>query len=293
MKRKLNKKRLALILAVFAASISLIIYLVSILLAPSPAPKKPIKKQPKKDPLAMIIYYQPELKQRYKNYQTKHPDLSDEDIVTQVNMNLDYNFYEKIVLQKNPTAIHTLVNKYYQLDPAFAPSELVYVNDTYTSKKDPAYKYRKHLISKTVYDDFTALRKKCLEKGFSCYVVSGYRSTPAQEKSYQHMVDTYNVAEADKTCSRPGHSEHTTGFACDVALDNYTFQDITKHPDYQWFISILADYGFIIRYPEGKEHLTGYSYEPWHIRYLGKDLAKKVLDSNLTYDEYYTRHFMN
>ena len=56
--------------------------------------------------------------------------------------------------------------------------------------------------------------------------------------------------------------------------------------------SILADYGFIIRYPEGKESLTGYSYEPWHIRYLGVNLAKKVIDSKLTYDEYYARNFI-
>ena len=106
------------------------------------------------------------------------------------------------------------------------------------------------------------------------------------------MADTYSIAEADKTCSRPGHSEHTLGLACDIALDNYSFENITNHPKYPWFASILTDYGFIIRYPEGKELLTGYSYEPWHIRYLGVNLAKKVIDSKLTYDEYYARNFI-
>lgn len=106
------------------------------------------------------------------------------------------------------------------------------------------------------------------------------------------MVDTYSIAEADKTCSRPGHSEHTLGLACDIALDNYSFENIINHPKYSWFISTLADYGFIIRYPEGKDALTGYSYEPWHIRYLGINLAKKVVDSKLTYDEYYARNFI-
>lgn len=293
MKRKLNKKRLALVIVIFAASISLTLYLISILLTPEPKKEKTIKKEPTTDPLASIVYYHPELKQRYKKYQTEYPNLSNEEIVTHINMNLDYNFYEKIIPQKYPTAINTLVNKYYQLDYTFVPSDLVYINNTYTSKKDPAYKYQKQQVSQIVYDDFIALRKKCLEKGISCYVISGYRSTAAQEKSYQHMVEVYNVTEADKTSSRPGHSEHTTGLACDIALDKYSFQDIVNHPNYQWFVSILADYGFIIRYPEGKESLTGYDYEPWHIRYLGKDLAKKVVNSNLTYDEYYAQNFMN
>ncbi|MCB5607985.1 D-alanyl-D-alanine carboxypeptidase family protein, partial [[Ruminococcus] gnavus] len=79
------------------------------------------------------------------------------------------------------------------------------------------------------------------------YVVSGYRSTTWQTEIYNHMVNTYSVAKADQTCSRPGHSEHTTGLACDIALDNYSFEDVIKHPQYQWFLGQLANYGFIIR----------------------------------------------
>ena len=78
------------------------------------------------------------------------------------------------------------------------------------------------------------------------------------------MVETYDGAKADETCSRPGHSEHTTGLGLD---------------------------GFILRYPKDKEDLTGYYYESWHIRYVGKDLAKKVEKSQLTFDEYYARHY--
>ena len=73
---------------------------------------------------------------------------------------------------------------------------------------------------------------------------------------------------------------------------SYTsFEDVIKHPQYQWFLGQLANYGFIIRYPENKDTLTGYSYESWHLRYLGKDLAKKVTASNLTYDEYYAQNY--
>ena len=66
---------------------------------------------------------------------------------------------------------------------------------------------------------------------------------------------------------------------------------IVNHPCYKWFLSQLSQYGFILRYPKDKEDLTGYYYESWHIRYVGKDLAKKVEESQLTFDEYYARHY--
>lgn len=294
MKRRLNKKRVAIVVIIFIAIISMIIYLVTNIITLINTPDEiKIKKAPSKNPITLINYYTSSNKERYTNYKNKHSDLSDEDVVTYVNMNLDYNFYEHIIFQPNPNELNTIVNKYYRLDNNFVPDDLIYINDGYTSSNDPAYKYRKHQMSRVVYDDFVALRNKCREKGISFYVVSGYRSTPAQEKSYRHMANTYSVEEADKTCSRPGHSEHTLGLACDVALDTYSFENIVNHPEYQWFAGILADYGFIIRYPEGKDSLTGYSYEPWHLRYLGRDLAKKVYNSNLTYDEYYARNFIS
>ncbi len=196
-----------------------------------------------------------------------------------------------VLTQYKPLELNTIVNKYYKLDDNFTPDDLIYINDTYANTSDPAYKYRKHQMRKVVYDDFIALKEACKTKGFNLYVVSGYRSTTWQTEIYNHMVNTYSVAKADQTCSRPGHSEHTTGLACDIALDNYSFEDVIKHPQYQWFLGQLANYGFIIRYPENKDTLTGYSYESWHLRYLGKDLAKKVTASNLTYDEYYAQNY--
>ena len=90
------------------------------------------------------------------------------------------------------------------------------------------------------------------------------------------MVETYSVERADETCSRPGHSEHTTGLGLDIALDQYKFEEVEKHPQYTWFLSQLSHYGFILRYPKDTENLTGYSYEAWHIRYVGKELAQKI-----------------
>lgn len=286
-KHRLNKKKMLIVVIPIICLIAAIIYLA---LPSNTATTKKDNKTPKttdQNP----SFYQEALKKRYDDYQKANPDLSKRNIITRVNMNLDYPFYSQIIPQNKPLELNTIVNKYYKLDDNFAPDDLVYINDTYTSTNDPAYKYRKHQMRQVVYNDFIALKEACAKKGFNLYVVSGYRSTQWQTEIYNHMVDTYNIEKADLTCSRPGHSEHTTGLSCDVALDNYSFEDVIKHPQYQWFIDQLANYGFIIRYPDGKDNLTGYSYESWHIRYLGKQLAKEVVASKLTYDEYYAQNY--
>lgn len=241
-----------------------------------------------KTPTTLPNYYHQEYKERYNNYQKLHPDLNKETIITFVNMNRDYDFYQKIIKQKNPNSLNTLVNKYYQLDENYKPSDLVEINTNTGSYGNP---YRKHTARKVVYEDFQTLKQTCANKGFELYVTSGYRSTSWQKEIYNHMVETYSVDRADETCSRPGHSEHTTGLGLDIALDQYKYENVKKHPQYTWLLKQLSSYGFILRYPKGKENLTGYRYEAWHIRYVGKALAKKIKKSGLTFDEYYARHY--
>ena len=203
-------------------------------------------------------------------------------------MNRDYDFYDRIIKQEHPNDLNTIVNKYYQLDENYAPDDLVEINN---KAKKYGLLYSKHTARKVLYDDFIALQEACYQKGFELYVTSGYRSALWQKEIYNHMVETYDVAKADETCSRPGHGEHTTGLGLDVALDQYKYEDVVNHPCYKWFLSQLSQYGFILRYPKDKDDLTGYHYESWHIRYVGKDLAKKVEESQLTFDEYYARHY--
>lgn len=242
----------------------------------------------KKKQTPEISFYHQEYKERYDTYQKAHQDLSKKEVITLVNMNRDFDFYQKIIKQENPNALNTLVNKYYQLDETYEPSDLVEIN---TNAGTYGSSYSKHTARKVVYDDFQALKQACTNKGFELYVTSGYRSTAWQKEIYNHMVETYSVERADETCSRPGHSEHTTGLGLDIALDQYKYEEVENHPQYQWFLSQLSNYGFILRYPKDKENLTGYSYEAWHIRYVGKELAQKIEKSGLTFDEYYARHF--
>jgi D-alanyl-D-alanine carboxypeptidase len=101
-------------------------------------------------------------------------------------------------------------------------------------------------------------------------------------------MDEYQT-ERDKVSARAGHSEHQTGLAVDINDLEQTFEDTQEG---RWLAINSYQYGFILRYPKGKEHITGYDYEPWHFRYLGLELARDVYRSNLTYDEYYIRQLL-
>lgn len=135
---------------------------------------------------------------------------------------------------------------------------------------------------KAAFDEMAAAAKE--EEGLTLTVCSGYRSYSYQKKLYNNYVDRDGQTAADRYSARPGHSEHQTGLAIDV---NRASSKFTGTPEQIWLAANCYKYGFIIRYPEGKESITGYKYESWHVRYLGKDLAKKVYDSGLCLEEYY------
>lgn len=112
---------------------------------------------------------------------------------------------------------------------------------------------------------------------------TNYRSYPYQSELYDSYVSTYGQEEADTFSARPGYSEHQTGLAFDL-LDP-SGQLLTSPAEAQWLLDHAAEYGFIVRYPQGKENITGYQAEPWHIRYIGEE-AEAIAASGLTLEEY-------
>ncbi|MBK5240291.1 M15 family metallopeptidase [Clostridium sp.] len=118
--------------------------------------------------------------------------------------------------------------------------------------------------------------------------VSGYRDYSYQEKLYNDKVDRSGKEEADKYVAQAGESEHQTGLAMDLLSDEYTTLDegFKNTKAYKWIIENCYKYGFILRYPEGKEQITGYDYEPWHIRYVGGKVAKEIVHRGITLEEY-------
>lgn len=280
MKKKLNIKKViavGIVLVVIGASGFLV---VKNLLSNSD--EKSVTNTVKNDnEFSSLEYYHKDKLERYKAYKTKNPTMSIEDIVTHVNMSIDKPFYSEDPIQvEDPEDLTVIINKIYSLPIEWAPTDLVVLDD-----------YKGQSARKVAAEAFFDFRDACKKEGFTIYAHSGYRSTEFQDKIYKNMITTYGQEYTDKYVSRPGQSEHTTGLCIDISIDAIPYEEIENSPHYTWFREHLSDYGFILRYPEGKEALTGYNYESWHIRYLGKDLAKKVEKSGLTYDEYVARNF--
>jgi len=126
--------------------------------------------------------------------------------------------------------------------------------------------------------------------GLNLMLASGYRSYSYQTNLYNGYVSSQGQTEADRTSARPGHSEHQTGLAADLAPVSRKceiekcFGNLAEG---KWLASNAHSYGFIIRYPEGQESFTGYDYEPWHIRYVGAPLAGQIYNSGETLEQFF------
>ncbi|MCM3748503.1 M15 family metallopeptidase [Paenibacillus pasadenensis] len=186
----------------------------------------------------------------------------------------------------NAEAVTALVNKQFKLPKGYAPDDLVYPDIPFTfSEKIDKRKLRKEAAK--ALEDLVAAAKK---DGIKLAGVSGYRTESRQKTLFDNYAKKDGVEAANKYSARPGHSEHQTGLAIDVSgIDGKCAAEscFGGTPEAEWLAKYAADYGYIIRYPEGKEAITGYKYEPWHIRYVGVDLAHKLEQSGDTLEEYY------
>ena len=170
-----------------------------------------------------------------------------------------------------------IVNKTYSIPSTFKPSN---PNSSVTSEKC------NNCLDKEVIKAFNLMQSDATSIGLNIYISSGYRSYSYQERLYNNYTMVSGVDGADTYSARAGHSEHQTGLCFDLNSidDSFAYTDEGK-----WVNDNAYLYGFIIRYPKGKESITGYQYESWHLRYVGVELAKKLYnDGNwLTIEEYY------
>ena len=126
------------------------------------------------------------------------------------------------------------------------------------------------------------------KEGLDFYISTAYRSYEFQNTLYNNYLKTDPQEVVDTYSSRPGYSDHQIGLSCDIRTKEKSFSDFTSTPEAQWLKENSYKYGFIMRYPENKENITGYVYESWHFRYVGLDAAKIINDNNITFDEYYS-----
>lgn len=229
-----------------------------------------------------LPYYKSNNIKRYQDYHKLNSNLSVSDIVTRVNLNLDLPYYTNTKEAKYLNTFYALVNKYNYLRDDFVPNNLVEMTTPYS--KEGIY-----LVAEA-RDNFYKLVDKAKEEGLTIRAISAYRSYTYQKRLYDKYVEADGVNKADTYSARPGFSDHQTGLAIDVDNATSSFENFTNTKEYQWMLDNSYKYGFILRYPSGKENITGYQFESWHYRYVGLKLAKKIKASNLTFDEYFTRY---
>lgn len=178
-----------------------------------------------------------------------------------------------------------LVNKQKPLqDAQYRPTDLMLA--TVPSRTDKSEEERS--VRQIIMPALEELFSDATAAGHSLMIGSGFRSYNLQNTYYSSYARSYGVEAADRFSAKPGQSEHQTGLVVDLACQNrYCYLDncFADTEAGQWLAANAHKYGFILRYPSGKEEITGYMYESWHFRFVGKDLAKALFLSDLTLEE--------
>ncbi|RTE09324.1 M15 family metallopeptidase [Paenibacillus whitsoniae] len=186
----------------------------------------------------------------------------------------------------NPASVTVLVNKQNALPSSYEPNDLVYPNVPFTFNEKIEKRKMRQVAATAIEKLFAGAEKD----GIHLAGVSAYRSYATQKSVFERYVSMDGEEKAKTYSAVPGTSEHETGLAIDVTGSNgkCAAEDCfggTKEA--VWLEKHAYEYGFIIRYPKGKEAITGYQYEPWHIRYVGNDIAKEIQTKNVTLEEYF------
>ncbi|TLS48577.1 D-alanyl-D-alanine carboxypeptidase family protein [Paenibacillus antri] len=177
------------------------------------------------------------------------------------------------------------VNKEHPLDAKYKPDDLVVPDVKFSFDGDNPKKQ----LQRVAAEALEALFAQAEEDGIELRAVSGYRSYATQKAIFERNASIKGEEEANRTSAYPGQSEHQTGLAMDVsaASVNYALEEaFGETVEGIWLAENAASHGFIIRYPKDKEDVTGYKYEPWHLRYVGVDIAEFVTEQGLTLEEF-------
>ncbi|MGH1332812.1 MAG: D-alanyl-D-alanine carboxypeptidase family protein [Exiguobacterium indicum] len=178
-----------------------------------------------------------------------------------------------------------VVNKKYSLPIDYKPSDLVVPNVSFSYSGVLEQSYMRAPAAKQMEKMFAAAKKE----GVTLNAVSGFRSGERQKVLYNNYVARDGKAAADQYSARPGHSEHQTGLTFDISapsVGNGLTAALGDTKEGKWIANNAAKYGFIVRYDRGFQSRTGYTYEPWHIRYVGVDAATQIKNNGQTLEEY-------
>lgn len=186
----------------------------------------------------------------------------------------------------NPDSTQVLANKKRNLPSDYVPEDLVKPDIPFSFDGENEKRY----LRKIAADNLELLVNAAKEEDLKIVGVSGYRSYKRQETIFNWNKNQYGFEHANKFSAQPGQSEHQTGLAIDVSCKSVKYdlvQEFGETPEGKWLKDNAHRYGFIIRYQKEKESITGYIYEPWHIRYVGNDIAQACYEQDICLEEYF------
>lgn len=195
--------------------------------------------------------------------------VKEEPVIEEVDMSGAKGYVGNEVLPQEPTIVNgvLIASKKYPLPSTYAPGE-----------------------SKEARAAFQEMAAEATLSGYDLIAFSTYRSFDYQTQLYDRYVTNDGQDAADRYSARPGYSEHQTGLAFDIGEQHFeqhfAKESFGETEAGKWVAANAHKYGFIMRYPNGSEKITGYMYEPWHFRYVGEELAVQVYEANVTLEEF-------
>lgn len=191
---------------------------------------------------------------------------------------------EKILVEDTDDIL-VVVNKKRYVNSEYKPNDLIVPNVKFSFSGEHEKKYMRQEAATALEELFDQAK----EEGIHLFAISGYRSYSTQKRVFNGFVDQYGEEKANEFSARPGESEHHTGLAMDVSSQSAEFRLLEAFgdmPEGKWLKENAHKFGFIIRYLKDKTDITGYTYEPWHIRYVGKEVAEEIYNAGITLEEY-------
>ncbi|GAK05367.1 LOW QUALITY PROTEIN: D-alanyl-D-alanine carboxypeptidase [Geomicrobium sp. JCM 19037] len=189
---------------------------------------------------------------------------------------------------QNPDNPSVLVNHDYALPEDYSPDDLVVPDVLFFFDEDVEKRYLRAPAADALEDLFAAAE----EDGYHLFAVSGYRSFDRQDAIFTNAATERGEDAASETIAYPGNSEHQTGLAMDVSSESNSFllsEEFGATPEGEWVEENAHHYGFVIRYPDHKVDITEISYEPWHLRYVGTDIAEILVEHDLVLEEFFEK----
>jgi len=243
----------------------------------------------KYDPILIDLveekYFIMERLERYLDYFAEYPGKNSFEVVRAVNSNTDIAFYSETRKTDIGHGILMLVNQLYRIGEDFSPN-LVSIDSKFTFGFNLQ-------VEEMVYDAFLQMTQEAERSGIRLGIISAFRSFAEQERFYNDSVRRLGLERGEMHAARAGHSEHHTGLVVDIRSITSPNSLFENTREFVWLQENAHRFGFILRYPKGKEFLTGYNFESWHWRFVGTEVATYIFENDIIFEEYHAFYIAN